>query len=75
MTDFPGAGVTYCFECTKDLDQDGDCFECGSGKFARDCTCVHNDYLCQHHQAGNPCNGFPPEPSEEEIARQTGGPC
>jgi len=47
----------YCFECTKDIDSDGDCFECGSGKFARDCTCLRNDWLCPYHQGGYDCTG------------------
>lgn len=47
----------WCEECTKDLDKDGDCFECGTEKYARDCKCGKGDWLCPWHQRNEDCRG------------------
>lgn len=55
MTADPYDGM--CIECTKDLDDDGDCFECGTGKYAKDCKCGKGDWLCSYHQRNENCKG------------------
>jgi hypothetical protein len=51
----------YCFECTKEIDDDGDCFECGTGKYARDCKCGAGDWKCPWHQnLHQDCKGYWP---------------
>ena len=54
---YKGPPHGFCPECTKDIDADGDCFECGTGKFARDCKCGMGDWLCPWHAGGEDCRG------------------